>query len=183
MEHGRDAGGGRAAIIGQTPRLELRELTADDLDFVATMMAHRDVNRYYERQFTRADAEVWLTRQLTRYARDGHGLWLVTERSSGAPVGQVGLAMQELQGGRHPEIGWLLHRPYWGRGYATEAAAATRDVARSRWGYERLISLIRPVNAPSRRVAERIGMQPGPIVEFHGFEHIVYETSAAVPAS
>ena len=159
-----------------TPRLELRELAIGDLDFVATMLAHPEVSRYYERQFTRADAEAWLQRQLTRYATDGHGLWLVTEREGGTPVGQVGLALQDVEGHRLPEIGWLLHRPYWGRGYATEAAAATRDLARSRWKYGRLISLIRPANEPSRRVAERIGMHAGPRVDFHGFEHIVYET-------
>jgi ribosomal-protein-alanine N-acetyltransferase len=162
--------------ILQTPRLTLQELVASDLDFVATMLAHPDVNRYYERRFTRAQAQAWLERQLERYERDGHGLWLVVERATGQPVGQAGLMSQEVEGRRQPEIGWLLHRPYWGLGYATEAGAGIRDLARSRWGYGRLISLIRPVNRPSRRVAERIGMQPGPRVAFHGFEHIVYET-------
>jgi ribosomal-protein-alanine N-acetyltransferase len=162
--------------ILQTPRLILRELTADDLEFVATMLAHPEVNRYYEKQFTRPEAEAWLQRQLDRYAADGHGLWLVTKRGTGEPIGQVGLLRQEVEGRAHPEVGWLLHRPYWGNGYATEAAAGTRDFARSRWDYGRLISLIRPVNLPSRRVAERIGMQAGRRVQFHGFEHIVYET-------
>lgn len=162
--------------ILETPRLTLRELVAGDLDFVATMLAHPDVNRYYEKQFDRADARAWLERQLERYARDGHGLWLVNERATGEPVGQVGLLMQEVEGPRHPEVGWLLHRPYWGRGYATEAAAATCDLARRRWGYGRVISLIRPGNRPSQRVAERIGMRPGPRATFHGFEHVVYET-------
>jgi ribosomal-protein-alanine N-acetyltransferase len=162
--------------ILQTPRLILRELVEDDLDFVAMMLAHPDVNRYYERSFPRSEAQGWLGRQLERYERDGHGLWLVVERSTGQPVGQVGLALQDVEGRRQPEIGWLLHRPYWGRGYATEAAAGTRDLARRQWGYRRLISLIRPVNRPSQRVAERIGMHPGPRVAFHGFEHVVYET-------
>ncbi len=162
--------------ILQTPRLALRELTADDLDFVATMLAHPDVNRYYEKQFTRLDAQAWLERQLERYQNDGHGLWLVLERATDEPVGQVGLLLQDVGGCRQPEVGWLLHRPYWGRGYATEAAAGTRDLARTRWRCGRLISLIRPVNLQSQRVAERIGMRAGPRVEFHGFEHIVYET-------
>ena len=162
--------------ILRTSRLALRELVVDDLDFVATMLAHPDVNRYYERRFTRPEAEAWLQGQLLRYAHDGHGLWLVSERASGRPVGQVGLLLQDVEGSRCPEVGWLLHRPYWGLGYATEAAAGTRDLARGRWGYTRLISLIRPVNLPSQRVAERIGMHPGPRVEFRGFEHIVYET-------
>jgi [ribosomal protein S5]-alanine N-acetyltransferase len=169
------------SAVLETPRLQLREMVPDDLDFIATMLANAEVTRYYERTFTRADAEAWLERQRGRYTADGHGLWLVRERETGRPVGQVGLAMQEVEGTRRPEIGWLLHRPYWGRGYATEAGIATRDAAFTRWGYPQVISLIRPVNEPSRRVAERLGMQPGGRVCFHGFEHILYVMDAGDP--
>lgn len=162
----------------ETSRLRLRELAPTDLDFVASMMADPDVTRYYERRFSRANAEVWLDRQLERYRLDGHGLWLVLDRHTETPMGQVGLMLQEVDGVRLPEIGWLLHRPFWGRGYATEAAAATRDAAFTRWGYGADISLIRPENTPSRRVALRIGMSPGRRVQFHGFEHIVFEAGA-----
>jgi RimJ/RimL family protein N-acetyltransferase len=158
----------------ETPRLRLREMVPDDIGFIATMLADPEVTRYYERTFTRADAEAWLGRQRTRYAQDGHGLWLVLERDSGNPIGQVGLAMQEVEDRRQAEIGWLLHRPFWGKGYATEAGAATRDAAFARWRYPEVISLIRPVNEPSRRVAERIGMKPRGHVLFHGFEHIMF---------
>jgi [ribosomal protein S5]-alanine N-acetyltransferase len=162
----------------ETARLQLREMGPDDIDFIAEMLANAEVTRYYERRFTRADAQAWLERQLGRYRDDGHGLWLVRERETGCAVGQVGLAMQEVEGTRRPEIGWLLHRPYWGKGYATEAGIATRDAAFTRWGYPQVISLIRPVNEPSRRVAERLGMQPGSRVPFHGFEHILYVMDA-----
>lgn len=167
------------AVVLHTRRLVLGELVPDDLDFVAAMLAHPEVNYYYDKQFTRDDARQWLERQLERYRRDGHGLWLVRELASGAPVGQVGLVMQEVEGERHPEIGWLLDRPFWGKGYATEAALATRDAAFARWHYPRVISLIRPENTPSQRVAERIGMTPGRLVEFHGFRHIVFSVEAA----
>jgi [ribosomal protein S5]-alanine N-acetyltransferase len=162
-------------MVLETPRLRLREMTRDDIGFVSTMLADPEVTRYYERRFTLTDSEAWLERQLSRYAEDGHGLWLVVERDGEKPVGQVGLAMQDVEGARQPEVGWLLHRPFWGRGYATEAGAATRDAAFARWHYRRVISLIRPVNVPSRRVAERIGMKPGRHVQFHGFEHLLYE--------
>ncbi len=161
-------------VVLETPRLWLREMTGSDLDFVATMLAHPDVNHHYERRFTRAESEEWLSRQFDRYRRDGHGLWLVLERTTSQPVGQVGLSMQDVEGTRHPEVGWLLHRPYWGQGYATEAGAATRDAAFERWGYDHVISLIRPVNVPSQRVARRIGMTEGRLVHFHGFEHVVF---------
>jgi [ribosomal protein S5]-alanine N-acetyltransferase len=166
----------------ETERLQLREMVPGDLDFVATMLADPEVTYYYERRFTRGEANAWLDRQLNRYAHDGHGLWLVIERTTSSPIGQVGLAMQELEGVRRPEIGWLLHRPFWGKGYATEAGIATRDAAFSRWGYGEVISLIRPVNRPSRRVAERVGMRAGEYVQFHGFEHIVYVVEASQAA-
>ncbi len=167
----------------QTSRLFLRELEPSDLDFVADMLAHPEVSFYYERQFARADAQVWLDRQLERYRRDGHGLWLAVERATREPIGQVGLAWQEVEGQRHPELGWLLARSFWGRGYATEAGLAVRSIAASRWGYPEVISLIRPVNGPSRRVAERVGLVVTKEVEFHGFPHLMYagQTSASGP--
>jgi RimJ/RimL family protein N-acetyltransferase len=162
-------------VILETPRLLLREMTRRDIDFIATMMAHPEVNHFYERRFTRAESETWLERQLERYRRDGKGLWLVVERATGNPVGQVGLAFQEVEGERHPEIGWLLDRAYWGQGYATEAGAATRDAAFTEWGYDHVISLIRPVNVNSQRVARRLGMSESRRVQFHGYEHCVFE--------
>lgn len=161
-------------VITETPRLRMREMTPQDLDFIATMLAHPDVSQFYERRFDRRAAQVWLDRQLARYARHGHGLWLLEERETGNPVGQAGIAIQEVEGEPHPEIGWLLHRPYWGRGYATEAGAAARDLAFTRWKYPYVISLIRPTNTRSRRVAERLGMRAGREVQFHGFAHLVY---------
>ena len=163
--------------ILETSRLVLRELTPGDLDFIAEMMAHPEVNRYYEKQFTREDSALWLDRQMARYKRDGHGFWLVVNRASADPIGQAGLLLQEVEGECCAEVGWLLHHPWWGFGYATEAAAGVRALARERWGYEEVVSLIRPTNAPSRRVAERIGLVPGRRVSFHGFEHIVYGTT------
>jgi [ribosomal protein S5]-alanine N-acetyltransferase len=171
---GRRADAIRMTIVVETARLRIREMVPGDLDFVATMLADADVSRYYERRFSRADAQVWLDRQLARYARDGHGLWLLESRQTGEPLGQAGLAIQQVEGERHPEIGWLLHRPWWGHGYATEAGAAARDLAFERWRYRYVISLIRPENARSRAVAERLGMQPGREVTFHGFKHLVY---------
>jgi ribosomal-protein-alanine N-acetyltransferase len=170
-------------VILETARLALREMVPQDIDFIATMMAHPEVNHFYERRFTREESEIWLDRQIERYRRDGTGLWLVVDRQSQQPVGQVGLAMQEVEGERLPEIGWLLHRPFWGQGYATEAGAAVRDAAFKDWGHPLLISLIRPVNHASQRVAMRLGMTDRRRVHFHGFEHCVFEIAKPIPVA
>lgn len=160
--------------ILDTERLTLRELVPSDLDFLASMMADPEVAHHYDRRFSREAADAWLHRQLERYHNDGHGLWLAAEKTTGTPVGQVGLILQTVENSTRPEIGWLLDRKQWGKGYATEAAAAVRDAAFTRWNYPEVVSLIRPANSPSARVAERIGMTPGGKVWFNGFEHVVY---------
>jgi [ribosomal protein S5]-alanine N-acetyltransferase len=161
-------------IVLETPRLVLREITWDDLDFLATLLGDPEVMRYYPKVHTREEAALWLQRVLDRYAKDGHAFWLVIEREGGQPVGQVGLLNQEIDGVVEPEIGYQIHAPFWRRGYASEAAGAVRDHAYKVFDKPRVISLIRPVNIPSQRVALKIGSKPEKLVMFHQLEHILF---------
>jgi len=116
-------------IVLETNRFFLREICLADLDFVVEMLSHPEVMRYYPKLYSREEAQAWVERQMTRYEKDGHGLWLVVERESEQPVGQVGLLLQEVDGAQEFEIGYLIHRPYWRRGFATEAALSARQYA------------------------------------------------------
>jgi ribosomal-protein-alanine N-acetyltransferase len=158
----------------ETERLQLRELTPGDLPFVAEMIGDGETMRFYPHRFTPLEARRWLQRQLDRYARDGHGLWLVIEKESGARVGQVGLAIQDVDHVKEPEIGWLIHRRYWRRGFAAEAGSGVRDHAFGSMGLKRVISLIRPVNVPSQGVAKKVGMARERETIFHGYPHLVF---------
>ena len=161
--------------ILETPRLILCEMSLADLDFVAAMLADPEVMRFYPKCYSREEAQTWVERQTNRYARHGHGLWLVLDKASGQPVGQVGLLIQNVEGVEEKEVGYLIHRPFWRRGFATEAALACRDHAFEVLGRPRLISLIRPENIPSQGVARKLGMTPGPrTVQHSGFEHVVF---------
>jgi RimJ/RimL family protein N-acetyltransferase len=147
-----------------------------DLDFIASMLGHPDVMRYYPKLYTRDEAKVWIDRQEGRYASDGHGLWLIVNRTTQEPLGQCGLAIQSVEGTMLPEIGYLVHRPYWRQGYASEAAAAVRDYAFGVLQKDLVISLIRPINIPSQGVARKLGMQLQPqLVQFHDLEHMVWK--------
>jgi RimJ/RimL family protein N-acetyltransferase len=102
------------------------------------------------------------------------GSWpfvLETASADRRVVGQAGLMIFDTRGwtpstrasaGSHAqlELGWALIREHWGRGYATEAAAAIRDWAYERRPDDRLVSLITPDNVRSQRVAERLGAIP-----------------------
>jgi len=95
-------------------------------------------------------------------------------KSSGELVGDCGLVQQEVIGEELVEIGYHVRRDLWGNGLATEAARACRDFGFSQLGFERLISLIRPENQPSRRVAEKTGMTVWKETMWRGIPHLVY---------
>lgn len=163
------------SFILTTTRFTLREMSLDDLDFIAEMMADPEVTRFYPKQYTREESAEWIERLLARYERDGYGLWLVERLGTGEPVGQVGLLNQLIDGETLAEIGYLIHRPFWQQGFAYEAAAGVRDYAFRELQKPRVSSLIRPVNLPSQAVATKLGMQREErIVQHGGGDHYVF---------
>jgi RimJ/RimL family protein N-acetyltransferase len=82
--------------------------------------------------------------------------------------------VQEVEGRNEIEVGYHVRRDLWGNGYATEAARACMEYAFSRLGTARVVSMIRPENRQSRRVAEKNGLVCEKIVLWRGFDHCVY---------
>jgi len=161
-------------FIVETSRLQLREMDFADLDFLADMLADPEVMRYFPKTQSRDEAREWLDRQLGRYAQYGHAWWLVLDRATGERVGQVGLIMQEVDDAFEPEIGYMIHRPFWRRGLATEAALGVRSHAFKQRNLPRVISLIRPENEPSQGVARKLGMNVERETMFRGYRHFVF---------
>lgn len=164
--------------ILETPRLVLREMGMADLDFVASMLADPEVMRYYPKCYSRSESETWIERQLRRYARHGHGLWLAIEKATGRPVGQIGLLIQTIDKVEEREVAYLVHRPFWRHGFATEGAQACCEHAFTVLGRTSVYALIRPENVPSLAVAAKIGMTfEGRMIEHAGLAHQVYRMS------
>jgi RimJ/RimL family protein N-acetyltransferase len=137
------------------------------------MLGDPEVMRHYPAPLDRAGARGWLERMQACYERDGHGLWLAVDKASAEPIGQIGLLAQLVEGVTEPELAYLVHRPYWRRGYAGEAAAGVRAWAFAR-GHDHVIALIRPQNEPSQAVARSLGMRPTVSVLHAGLEHVVW---------
>jgi RimJ/RimL family protein N-acetyltransferase len=158
-----------------TARLTLREMTDADLDDMAALLADEEVMRYYPRPKTRSEAQDWITRNRRRYRDHGFGLWIMNRRDNGEFVGDCGLTYQHVDGVDELEVGYHVRTQMQGNGYATEAAAASRDFARDVLGASRLIAIINPKNLPSQRVAAKIGLT----IEKHaaapsGAEAVIY---------
>jgi RimJ/RimL family protein N-acetyltransferase len=157
-----------------TPRLQLRAFAASDIDAYAAMMADPDVARYLGDGRPLSRAEAW--RQLAvlagHWSLRGFGLWAVEERQTGRFIGRIGC--YEPEGWPGFEIAYALAKPAWGRGYAREGAGAALTYARETLDRKDIVSLIRPANAASIRVAEALGAVHDGEIEFYGAPALVY---------
>jgi ribosomal-protein-alanine N-acetyltransferase len=162
------------AVYLETPRTFMREILGNDFDFLLRMMSDLEVMRYYPRPYDEKDVRSFINRMRTCYREDGCGLWLLVDRESGEPLGRVGLMRQTVNGVPEFEIGYMVHRPFWRRGLATEAALAVRGYAFSERKLRRVVSLIRPENKPSQGVARKLGMDVVGSTQMLGLEHHVY---------
>ena len=95
---------------------------------------------------------------LARYEKHGFGLWAVCLKETGAMIGQAGITLQPVEGEELPEIGYLLNREYWHRGYAAEAAIACKQYAFDVLEFPEIYSIIRDSNIASMNVAIKNGM-------------------------
>jgi RimJ/RimL family protein N-acetyltransferase len=145
----------------ETERLILREYRPQDFEAFAAFMADPDVVRYLHGEpMARADSWRLLAAGIGHWTLRGYGTWAVERKSDGAFIGRVGVINPEGWPGL--EVGWTLGRPYWGRGYATEAAKASLRYAFLTQPVDRVISCIDPDNRPSQAVALRLGESKGP---------------------
>jgi RimJ/RimL family protein N-acetyltransferase len=161
-----------------TPRLLLRELKSADAPALFEVLGDPETMRFYPQPYSREEVDEWIGRQIGRYAM-GAGLLGVVLRDSGTLIGDCGLVWQEVEGVEEPEIGYHVHREHQGRGYATEAARAVRDYAFGTLGCDHVISMIRPENLASRRVAEKNGLTVNRTIFWRGYDHCVYQLRKA----
>jgi RimJ/RimL family protein N-acetyltransferase len=146
-------------VILETERLLLRMFRESDLDAWAEICAQEIVMRYISAGKTLSREEAWrdMTLMLGHWQLRGYGLWAVEARQSGTLIGRVGCWNPEGWPGF--EVGWMLGRQHWGHGYAIEGARAALKYAFTVLKVPHVISLIYPENAPSIRLAHKLGEQ------------------------
>lgn len=142
----------------ETERLAIRPLAPSDAPFILRLLNEPSFIRNIADKGVRTleAAEAYLREgPQASYARHGHGLWLVEDRGSGAPMGMCGLIRRDSL----PEVdlGYAFLPEYWGRGFAREAASACLAHGRDALGLPGLLAIVSPGNAPSIRLLESLG--------------------------
>jgi RimJ/RimL family protein N-acetyltransferase len=161
-------------VILETPRLILRRHVMGDADALESVLGDPVAMEFYPAALDRRGVEEWITRNIERYRHDGFGKWAMVIKSTGEVGGSCGCALQEVEGRNEIEVGYNVRRDLWGNGYATEAARACTEYAFRELGAIRVISMIRPENVRSIRVAEKNGMVCEKIIFWRDYNHCVY---------
>lgn len=145
-------------MILETQRLYLREMNQADYEALSKILQDEETMYAYNGAFSDEETQEWLDRQISRYQKYGFGLWAVVLKETDEMIGQCGITMQPWNDREVLEIGYLLRRDYWHKGYAIEAAKACREYAFTKLHAEEVCSIIRDTNTASQKVAVRNGM-------------------------
>jgi RimJ/RimL family protein N-acetyltransferase len=146
-----------------TPRLLLRPLIAEDVDWLAQLFADPEVCRFLgdgaspvEQARRHAEAVVSLDQYRCHF-----GVWAIQDKTTAVIHGWTELSKLRPWWGPSDEIAlsYVLRRPSWGRGIATEAAGRLLQHAFEAQQLERVMAVIMAGNTASKRVLEKLGMR------------------------
>jgi RimJ/RimL family protein N-acetyltransferase len=147
-------------LVLQTDRLRLRWFTQGDAAFLLDLLNQPSwlANIGDRGVHSQADAEIWIAERLiASYHAQGFGFWAVERLADGVLIGMCGLIKRDTLPAL--DIGYAFPPPFWGQGYAREAAAACLRHAHEVLGFDRVLAITGPDNAASARVLEAIGMR------------------------
>lgn len=141
-------------IFLETERLRMEAPAQLDIENWYALHSEAD-----EMKFTREEIQAWLDNDILHYQKHGFSMGSVYVKHSKEFIGRAGLVYL-LNDDTQPdiEIGYVLHRLHWNKGFAVEIASAL-----IKWGFQnlqisKLIAITRPANQRSQRVLNKIGM-------------------------
>jgi [ribosomal protein S5]-alanine N-acetyltransferase len=165
--------------VGELDRVETERLVGERLreehfDYLRTQDRDRDVMATLGG--VRSENETWenLWNGLEHWERNGFGPWVFHARETGEAVASSALRRVEIEGQPEVEIGYRVAAAWWGRGIATEMAAALVGIARDQLGLAEVVAFTLPENRASRRVMEKVGFTYERHIEWAALPHVLY---------
>ncbi|EAL9780154.1 glutamine-hydrolyzing GMP synthase [Campylobacter upsaliensis] len=162
-------------FILETPRTYLRPYRLDDLEDLHKILDEKTMYAWGH-AFSKQECKDWIEQQLQRYQKYGFGLWAVVDKASGEIIGNAGLNYENItlvsdetkvdevdSSGESQceilELGYIINHRFWGQGLGLEVARACAKYAFSKLGVKELYCLIKEDNAPSLKLAKKLGMR------------------------
>ena len=160
-------------VIIETARLRLRPLREDDLADMVKLIDNWEVACWLSavpHPYTEADGRKWIALVHQDHATSRPLRFAVALKETDRLIGGVGLDGNTGDESEELAVGYWLGQPYWGNGYAYEAARTAIDDGFGRLGLGEIVAFTVPANQASRRVMEKLGMTHDPTEDFD-FEH------------
>jgi ribosomal-protein-alanine N-acetyltransferase len=143
----------------KTPHLNLVPIQPEDVAALHRVYQTEGVLRYFPNTVPPPPLEKmerFVAFQQKHWEKYGYGNWGIRPEGEKDLVGWAGLQFLPELG--ETEVGFLLDKPFWGKGYATEAARASIQLGFERFDLPHIIALVHPENLASRRVIEKCGL-------------------------
>ncbi|RPI16329.1 MAG: N-acetyltransferase [Ignavibacteriae bacterium] len=146
-------------MILETQRLFLRKFETTDITGLSRIYTDEDVMRYIGRGgvLNAVQALKMIEYWKKCYEDPGYGEWAVINKEDGKLIGHCGF--QYLKSINETEIAYLLDKPYWGKGLASEISQAALSYGFKQFNFKKLVAIVYPDNKPSIRVIEKMGMK------------------------
>jgi RimJ/RimL family protein N-acetyltransferase len=158
----------------ETERLVLRQLSTGDAPFILELLNQPSFLQYIGDRGVRNldDAREYILKgPVDSYDRLGFGLYLTARKQDGVPIGICGLVKRE--GLDDVDIGYAFLPAYWSKGYASEAAAAVLDYAKTVLRLQRIVAITSPDNQSSIKLLQKLGMRFDKMIRLSEDDHEV----------
>ncbi|MCG2615410.1 GNAT family N-acetyltransferase [Terrimonas sp. NA20] len=146
-------------MLFQSDRLYTRFFTMDDLDVFYRLNGDEEVMRYIRPVKTYEECRIFLD-QIIGWYDDVPRNWRVAlvEKETGQVIGTF--SIMPLTNTTDQHLGYALLKSYWGKGYATEVAAAGVAYVFEKLGYNSITAITDLANIPSQKVLVKCGFKP-----------------------
>lgn len=171
------------APVVETERLFLRPWRKEDFRPYHAILKHPDVHRHFGPE-PMGQEECWrrIMASAGSWQLNGFGTWAATRKSDGRLIGNVGIFTawrdMEPEFGEVPEMGWIFSQEVHGQGMAGEACRAVIDWAESNLAPTPIWAIIAPENAPSLKLAAKLGFERVSDTDYHGDPTVVLQRPA-----
>ncbi len=157
-------------MLLQTERLLIRPWQDSDRPAFAEMSADPEAMKYLGGIWDEATSDGFIDRCIAHLSDHGFGVCALEIKQKNTLIGFAGLKKVSFKANFTPaiEIGWRLGKPYWNKGYATEAATEILTYAFHQLGIKEVISYVTPQNKASLKVMHKLGMSSN---ENENFKH------------
>ncbi len=143
----------------ETERLILREYSLSDFNSLYEIFSHSETMQHYPEPFDENRVYGWISWNFTNYRKYKMGLCAVVLKETGEVIGDCGITIQNINGKEVPELGYHIHKKYWRKGFAKEAAIVCRNWFFSDRNYDILYSYMKYTNEASKATAISVGMK------------------------